>query len=112
MPQFIALSSGEAEFFAALEGCNLGSGMKSVAAELAIQLKIKLCTDRAAAKGIMLRRGLGKLRHIEVGYLCLQDAVAEKRLSVHKRRGEDNPADLGAKHAIVDVIQRRLATLG
>ncbi len=100
----MALSSGEAEFYAALKGCNVGLGMKSVVAGLGIELRIKLFTDSAAAKGIMTGMGLGKLRHIEVGYLWLQDAIAEKRLSVHKCRGEDNPADLGTKHLSGEVI--------
>ena len=108
----MALSSGEAEFYAALKGCNLGLGMRSIAADLGIELKLKLATDSAAAKGIMTRRGLGKLRHIEVGYLWLQDAVAEESVSVYKCRGEDNPADLGTKHLSGDVTQRHLNTLG
>ena len=107
----MALSSGEAEFYAALKGCSVGLGMKSVAADLGINLHIKMFTNSAAAKGIMTRRGLGKLRHIEVGYLWLQDAVAEKRLRVYKRRGEDNTADLGAKHLSGEVIQKHLVTL-
>ena len=94
----MALSSGEAEFYAALKGCNIGLGMKSVAADLGIELRIKLFTDSAAAK--------------EVGYLWLQDAVADKRLRVYKCRGEDNPADLGTKHLSGDVIQKHLVTLG
>jgi hypothetical protein len=108
----MALSSGEAEFYAALKGCSVGLGMKSIAADLGIELRIRMFTDSAAAKGIMTRRGLGKLRHIEVGYLWLQDAVAEKRLLVHKCKGEDNPADLGTKYLAGDVIQRHLRTLG
>ncbi len=108
----LALSSGEAEFYAALKGCSVGLGMKSIAADLGIELRSRMFTDSVAAKGIMTRRGLGKLRHIEVGYLWLQDVVAEKRVLVHKVKSEDNPADLGTKHLPGDVIQRHLRTLG
>ncbi len=56
--------------------------MRSIARELGIGLSICLHTDSAAAKGIMLRRGLGKMRHLEVGFRWLQDAVAAKQLYV------------------------------
>ncbi len=55
----MALSSGEAEYFAALKGASLALGMRSIARDLGIELKIHLHTDSAAAKGIMLRRCLG-----------------------------------------------------
>ncbi len=108
----LALSSGEAEYYAALKGASLALGMRSIAGDLGIALSIRLHTDSAAAKGIMLRRGLGKMRRLEVGFLWLQGAVAAKRLYVFKCRGEDNPADLGTKHLSGEVIGRRLATLG
>ncbi len=108
----LAISSGEAEYYAALKGASLALGMRSIAADLGISLSIRLHTDSAAAKGIMLRRGLGKMTHLEVGFLWLQAAVAAKRLYVFKCRGEDNPADLGTKHLSGEVIGRHLATLG
>jgi hypothetical protein len=108
----LALSSGEAEYYAALKGASLALGMRSIAADLGILLSIRLHTDSAAAKGIMLRRGLGKMRHLEVGFLWLQSAVAEKRLYVFKCKGEENTADLGTKHLSGDVIDRHLAALG
>ncbi len=95
-----------------MEGCSVGLGMKSIAADLGIELRIRMFTDSAAAKGIMTRRGLGKLRHIEVGYLWLQDIVAKKKVLVHKVKGEDNPADLGTNHLSGEVIQRHLQALG
>jgi hypothetical protein len=90
----------------------VGLGMKSVAADLGIELHIKLFTDSVAAKGIVTRKGLGKLRHIEVGYLWLQDVAAEKRVQIYKVCGEDNPADLGTKHLSGEVISKHLTTLG
>ena len=65
----LALSSGEAEYYVALKGASLALGMRSIAGDLGITLDIRLHTDSAAAKGIMLRRGLGKMRHLEVGFL-------------------------------------------
>ena len=46
-----------------------------------------------AAKGISSRRGLGKVRHIELCELWLQDQVARGKISVRKVTGADNFAD-------------------
>ena len=66
-------------------------------ADLGIDSKIILYTDSSAARGIIHRAGLGKLRHLETGYLWLQAAVAKKRLQVRKVNGLDNPGDLFTK---------------
>lgn len=39
------------------------------------------------------RRGLGKLRHVELKYLWIQDVVKEGRLKVRKVDGAKNVAD-------------------
>ncbi len=60
--------------------------MQSVARGLGIELKLGLYTDSAATKGMMLRRGLGKMRHLEVGFLWLQEAVVAKERYVFNMR--------------------------
>ena len=50
-------------------------------------------TDASAAKGIASRRGLGKVRHIEVNQLWLQDKVNSGEIQVMKVKGEGNLAD-------------------
>ena len=66
--------------------------------DLGIQATITLFTDSSAARGIIHRVGLGKLKHLETGYLWLPTAVKAKRLKIQKVLGTDNPADLFAKH--------------
>ena len=106
-----ALSSGEAEFYAALKGASMALGFRSMAADLGEKLVIKLFTDSAAALGIIGRRGLGKVRHMETGYLWLQDLVADKKLAVAKVKGTENPADLGTKHLKAEDIDKHLSRL-
>ena len=45
-----------------------------------------------------MRQGVGKVRHLAVRYLWVQAYVKKGLLTVKKERGEDNPADIGAKH--------------
>ena len=89
----IALSSGEAEYYGLVIGGSVGLGFQSMLGDLGIYRGLKLKTDASAAKGIANRRGLGKLRHIEVNQLWLQDKVAKGDLEVEKVDGKINRAD-------------------
>lgn len=81
-------------------------------ADLGEYVKFILRSDRPAALGIIGRRGLGKVRHIETGYLWHQGVVSMKRLSVRKVEGVDHPADLGTKHLNSEDIAKHLEFLG
>lgn len=103
-----AISSGEAEYYAALKGASMALGFRSMAADLGENVKIVLRSDSSAALGIGGRQGLGKLRRLETGFLWLQDMSLQKKLSVKKVKGTDNPADLGTKHLKIDDIKKHL----
>ena len=66
--------------------------------DIGLHVSVTLFSDSSAARGIIRRAGLGKLRHLETGYLWLQAAVAKKRLQVRKVSGTENPADLFTKY--------------
>lgn len=93
----VALSSGEAEYYGMVKGCSTAIGAKSMLADLGVDVKIRLRTDVSAAKGIASRRGLGKLRHLEVHQLWLQDIVNKVEIEVMKARGEGNLSDARTK---------------
>ena len=107
----IALSSGEAEYYAALKGASVALGFQAMLADLGITAKIIIYTDSSAARGIIHRAGLGKLRHLETGYLWLQAAVKAKRLQVRKVLGSENLADLFTKHLAATDMCKHLETL-
>ena len=93
-----AMSSAEAELYAMTEGATPGMGMKTMLSEMGIVLDIvHLYTDSSANKSFLSQRGLRKMRHIEVKKLCLQAAVKEAKVKLHKIAGESNPADLLTK---------------
>ena len=50
-----------------------------------------------AAIGISRRRGLGRVRHIAVGDLWIQEKLREGQLELVKVLGSDNPADIFTK---------------
>ena len=108
----IAISSGEAEYYASLKGASSALGFKSMLTDLGITASITLFTDSSAGRGIIHRAGLGKLRHLETGYLWLQAAVRNKRLQVRKVLGAEDPADLLGKHLSATDMTRHLSKLG
>ena len=55
-------------------------------------------TDASAAIGVVRRAGLGKLRHLNVRYLWLQDHLRSGQIDFHKVAGVANAADLVTKH--------------
>ena len=65
---------------------------------MGVTCTVVLNTDASAAIGIASRRGLGKVRHIEVSQLWLQQRVASGDLKVQKVDGVSNLADALTKH--------------
>ena len=57
----------------------------------------KLHVDSSAAKALMQRSGVGKVKHIDVRSLWLQAERELHGMVVCKTPGEQNPADLGTK---------------
>ena len=108
----IALSSGEAEYYGIVKGASAGLGVCSVLADLGVvsktPTKLVIHTDSSAAKGISSRRGLGKVRHIEVNQLWIQDRVNSGEIEVRKVTGASNIADALTKHAEHDMLRKHV----
>eukprot|EP00973_Karenia_brevis_P015045 2053901-Karenia_brevis.AAC.1 len=97
-----------------VEGVTRAKGLLSLAQELGFQeLKrvLKLGTDSHAAKSFVCRRGLGKMRHLEIRDLWLQKEVDDGKLVVEKIPGEENPADPMTKILAVKEIKSRLQSM-
>ena len=107
----ITLSSGEAELVAAVKmSCEL-IGLCQLAKDWGQDFKAKVWVDSSAAIGVVHRKGCGKLRHVRVGMLWIQERAESGDLVVAKVLGTDNPADLMTKHLgtkLMDAHIRRL----
>ena len=94
----IALSSGEAEYYGIVRGAAEGIGTRSILSDLGVDVGIRIKEDSTAAKGIANRTGLGKIRHIEVNQLWVQEKVRNKEIEICKVDGKNNLADALTKH--------------
>ena len=73
-----------------------------------VEVGIDVLVDASAAVGIACRRGLGKVRHIELDQLWLQDQVARGKVGVYNVPGEENIADSLAKHSTLQRIEQTM----
>ena len=71
----VALSSGEAEYYGMVRGGAQGLGALTLLNDMGVSMKLRLRTDASVAKSIASRRGIGRVRHIEVNQLWLQERV-------------------------------------
>ena len=104
----IALSSGEAEFYGIVKGASNALGVAGVLNDLGVNLSVSVSTDASAAKGIANRRGLRKIRHIELTELWVQDQVARGRITMYKINGSENSSDSSTKHSCGERIAQTL----
>ena len=92
----IATSSGEAELIAMAEGASRGLGMRTTMAEFDLDPSLEVVqvfTDSSVAKSFVSTRGLGRMRHLDVKLLWLQECVQRGLLDVGKVSGVTNVAD-------------------
>ncbi len=108
----ITLSSGEAELGAVVRGFSEVLGLQSVARDLGVEVTPEVHADSSAAIGICNRSGIGKVRHLAVAQLWVQDLVRSKACRLFKVLGTENPADLMTKPLARAEIDGHLGRLG
>ena len=86
--------------------------MSAIAKDIAVLLEIRIKTDASAAKGLASRRGLGKVRHIDVSQLWLQDRVNMGEIVIEKVSTRDNLADALTKHVDSGILAKHMSCVG
>ena len=86
-------------------------GMRTIGRNLGIEFSIQVFTDASAALGIVRRRGLGRIRHLDVTDLWLQEQVRNKELEILKVAGAENMADLLTKNLSRPVMTKHLTNM-
>ena len=89
----VALSSCEAELNSTLKGAIEGLNVQRLANAFNDWPSLELRTDASAARGVILRQGVGKVRHLHVKQQWIQDAVAAGELIVVKIPRAQNCSD-------------------
>ena len=87
----VALSSGEAEFYA------MYHVLAKVFNKAETEITLRVSSDSSTARAICNRVGSGKVRHLSIKELWIQEEVRTKRLTVDSFDTSMNWADVGTK---------------
>jgi hypothetical protein len=92
-----SLSSPEAEYYGQVGVAAELLYVHSLIVDMGFSPTMHLLCDASSAIAISKRQGVGKVRHIELRFLWLQDKLAAKVFDIGKVPGWYNPADIGTK---------------
>ena len=110
---YVALSSGEAEYTAAVKGCSQALGSKALMKDLGIHdPRIDCYCGSNAAVVIASRTGAGSICHLAVHLLWLQEKIRCKETCINKVDGIKNMADLFTKYLDSTALERYSRELG
>ena len=87
-------------------------GLVSIAADLGMDVSLTVLDDSSAAIGICRRRGLGKIRHLAVSDLWVQQRCREKGVELDKIQGDTNESDMMTKPIDGRRLRKLLQLLG
>ena len=108
-----ALSVGEAEFYAAMKGGQVGLSLRSMFQDLGIPMKIEIQSDSSTANSLTDRLGAGqRSKHIDTRYFSIQERVQDGDLSIKKVLTAKNCADVGTKPVSASVLQQHCKFAG
>ena len=115
----IALSSGEAEFYAIGRGAASAIMMRLFYGECGVAVKSQVCSDSNAGRAIASRIGSGRVRHLQIRGLWLQERVRAGELELGRVNSADNRSDLGTQYLergrimkLLEITNLRLTTKG
>jgi hypothetical protein len=108
----VALSSAEAELHAMVAASAETLGIIGLCRDMGIHMSGEVYADSGAAIGITQRLGTGKVRHLRVQALWVQEVRCTGRLGYKKVLGTRNPADIMTKHVPCEVLCKHLEAIG
>ena len=108
----LCLSSGEAELMALVRAGAEALGLRALYEDFGINMSITIGSDATAAIGMVSRLGLGRVRHLAVSDLWLQERSRSGDMTFQKVPGHDNPSDALTKAVDHITLDRHLETMG
>ena len=95
----VAQSSCEAEYIAATAATSEAKQIQALFLACGQHVNSNLRSDSPGATGVASRRGLQRLRHLDVRFLWLQAETANNNVRISKVPGPENVADADTKPA-------------
>ena len=108
----LALSSGEAELAAVVRASTEGIGMQSLMGDIGMEAGLEVKSDATAAIGVVSRQGLGRVRHLAVADLWVQQKALLGEVVYTKVKGLLNPADMMTKGVGPETVRKFMDAMG
>ena len=108
----VSMSSAEAELIALVKCTSECMGVQSMLRDWGREVSSTSYADSSAALAIAKRKGAGKLRHINVSALWIQDVQDREGAEYIKILGIENSADLMTTYPARDHIDKHMSTVG
>ena len=89
-----------------------GLGLQSMMEEFGIEVDLVVKSDAVAAIGIVKRQGLGRVRHLAVADLWVQQKAKSGEVAYQKLEGKKNTSDMLTKAVDSDTLMRHMQALG
>ena len=87
-------------------------GLQSSCKDLGFTYKLRIHSDATAAIGIARRRGMGKIRHLDVTDLWIQEKFHSTYAFIHNVFGTENPADVLTTYTDEAILHMALDKMG
>ena len=97
---------------AVVGGVSEALGIKALAKDWGVEYDVVAMCDSSAALGIVGRKGVGRIRHLDVGAMWIQNLKEGGGFDVRKVKGTENPADQMTKYLNAEEVERGVEMLG
>ena len=86
--------------------------MVAAMSEWGIEVDLVIKSDAVAAIGMVKRQGLGRIRHLAVADLWIQQKAREGVVNFKNLEGSKNTSDILTKPVEAEVLERHMHSLG
>ena len=87
----VALSSGEAELTGMCEADSKGIGLRSLCADLGLEVALTICFRCGCSNKHLQKTGVGRVRHLSVADLWIQHKIKAKAIPSKRVRVQRTP---------------------
>ena len=112
LQSLIALSVGEAEFYALVLGAAILLSLQSLLADLGLSFETQIRADSTTAKAITDRTGVNRTKHIQTRWLWTQERIQAGDISVAHVRSADNFSDVLTKAMSKVLLDKHVKNMG
>jgi len=111
LQSLVALSVGEAEYYAIIKGSVVGLMIRALYRDYGLEMDVEVLSDSNTAGSICSRIGVGaRTKHLQVRFLWVQERVLDKDLVVKKESTLDNISDVATKSVPATTLDKHCAT--